>query len=169
MVILGFGAIGHHAGRLLKALGARITGIRRNPEGDRPEWFDTGDRVAGINELDNILPDADHLLCVLPSGDSTQNILDARRLGLLPRGAFVHNIGRGNCIDEAALAAALNSGELGGAFLDVFDKEPLSAESPLRKARNAYLYPHVSAVAPQYMSLYVDELSARLEALGVGV
>lgn len=162
VVVLGFGNIGHHAGRLLKSFGARVTGVRRHPEDDCPEWFSDGDGVVGVEELDSVLPSADHLLCVLPSGKETDHLLDARRLGLLPAHAVVYNIGRGNSIDELALTDALNGGAIAAAFLDVFETEPLPDASPLRKARNVFLYPHISAVAPQYMNLYVDELSERL-------
>lgn len=163
VVILGFGAIGHHIGRLLKPFGARITGIRRRPAaGERPDWFDTDDRILGADELDRELPTADHLICVLPSGSDTTRLINAERLSRLPRTAFLYNVGRGNVIDEAALADVLHQGELAGAVLDVFDKEPLPDNSPLRRAPRAYLYPHISAVAPEYMDLYIDELVGRL-------
>lgn len=164
VVILGFGAIGHHAGRLLKPFGCRITGVRRNPAGDRPAWFDKNDRVVPPTKLDAVLPTADHLLCILPSGPETDRLIDRRRLALLPPTAFIHNLGRGNVLDEAALAEALTEGRLAGAFLDVFAEEPLPATSPLRKAPNACLYPHVSAIAPDYMLLYAEELASRLLA-----
>jgi D-2-hydroxyacid dehydrogenase (NADP+) len=164
IVILGFGAIGQHAGRLLKGFGAKITGVRRNPPECNPEWFGEGDRVVGVDKLASVLPEAEHLLCILPSGEDTYKMLDRRRLSLLPHGAYLHNIGRGSVVDEEALAEALESGTLGGAFLDVFEEEPLPAESALRRARNAFLYPHVSAVAPEYLKLYIDELIDRLKS-----
>ncbi len=166
VVILGFGAIGHHAGRLLKHFGARITGIRRNPAGDTPLWFSCSDKVVSMEELDRVLPFADHLLCVLPSGEETTNIMDAARLSLLPKTAYIYNLGRGNAIDEDALAAALRRGSIAGAVLDVYREEPLSVNSPLRTAPNAFLYPHVSAVSPEYMTLYVEELVERLGLAG---
>lgn len=167
VAILGFGAIGHHAGRMLKHFGARITGIRRDPAGDSPLWFDDSDKVVSIEEIDRVLPFTDHLLCVLPSGDETLDIINANRLGLLPKTAYVYNIGRGNAIDEKALAKALKKGTIAGAVLDVFNAEPLAADSPLRTAPNAFLYPHVSAVSPEYMDFYVEELAERLQQLGV--
>ncbi len=162
VVILGFGAIGHHAGRLLKHFGARITGVRRNPAGDSPLWFSDSDKVVSTEELDRILPFTDHLLCVLPSGEETTHLIDAARLLLLPKTAYLYNLGRGNAIDEKALAAALRRGGIAGAVLDVFSEEPLPVDSPLRDAPNAFLYPHVSAVSPEYMDLYVEELAERL-------
>jgi len=165
VVILGFGAIGHHIGRLLKPFGARITGIRRHPaDGERPDWLGAGDRVLGADELDRELPTTDHLICVLPSGTETTKLINAERLARLPSTAYLYNVGRGNAIDEVALADALHRGELAGAVLDVFEKEPLPDNSPLRRAPRAYLYPHVSAIAPEYLDLYVDELAVRLNA-----
>lgn len=163
VVILGFGAIGHHISRLLKPFGARITGIRRNPvDRERPGWFDADDRVLAATELDRELPMTDHLICVLPSDPDTTKLMNAERLSRLPHTAYLYNVGRGNVIDEAALAGALHRGELAGAVLDVFDEEPLPENSPLRQAPRAYLYPHVSAITPEYLDLYVDELAGRL-------
>ena len=167
VAILGFGAIGHHAGRMLKHFGARITGIRRDPSGDSPLWFDDSDKVVSTEELDRVLPFTDHLLCVLPSGEETTNLINSERLKLLPKTAYVYNIGRGNVIDEKALAKALKKGTIAGAVLDVFNSEPLAADSPLRTAPNAFLYPHVSAVSPEYMDLYVEELAERLQQAGM--
>ena len=163
VAILGFGHIGHEAGRMLKHFGARITGIRRNPAGDSPLWFDDADKVVSTEELDRVLPFTDHLLCILPREEETTGILNAARLALLPKTACVYNIGRGNAIDEKALASALRKGKLAGAVLDVFNHEPLPADSPLRAAPNAFLYPHVSAVSPDYLDLYLDELIPRLQ------
>ena len=146
-VILGYGSIGREIGRTLEALGCRVVGLRRG------------------SDIDAALPLADHLVCALPSETGTDNLLDARRLALLKPSAFVYNVGRGNCLDEDALASALGRGALAGAFLDVFKTEPLPADSPLRRAPNAWLYPHVSAVAPQYMSLYIADLAAKLATL----
>ena len=70
---------------------------------------------------------------------------------------------RGHAIDETALVSALRKGKLAGAVLDVFNHEPLPADSPLRSTPNAFLYPHVSAVSPDYLDLYLDELIPRLQ------
>ena len=80
----------------------------------------------------------------LPSVSDTVNILDAARMALLPEGAYVVNVGRGTAIDQDALIAALDSGHLAGAALDVVVPEPLPADHPLRKAKNLLLTPHVA-------------------------
>ncbi len=164
VAILGFGHIGEWAGRLLKPFGVRITGIRRRHVA-LPDWFGPEDRLITPDELDAILPDTDHLVLVLPSGTATDRILDARRIGLLPAHATVSNVGRGNAIDEDALAAALAGGHIAAACLDVFQREPLPEDSPLRTAPNLLVMPHASAFGDTYMPRFVEELAARCERI----
>jgi D-2-hydroxyacid dehydrogenase (NADP+) len=156
VVVLGFGHIGRAFGALVKPLGAVVVGVRRSPAPDPA----AADRVVGADELDAVLPSADHLVCFLPSGPETTNLLDARRIALLKPSAFLYNFGRGNLVDEAALAAALRQNALGGAVLDVFQEEPLPADSPLRAAPNCFLYPHASAFSPDYLDLCFEEAAA---------
>ena len=161
VLILGFGRIGRAAGRFLKPFGPRVLGVSRGVH-PAPDWFGPEDRVATAEELDALLPLADHVLCFLPSGPETDRLLDARRLALLKPTAFLCNFGRGNLLDEDALAAALRAGRLAGAVLDVFREEPLPASSPLRDAPNCRLLPHASAFAPDYLDLYFEELARDL-------
>ncbi|MBN1257729.1 MAG: D-2-hydroxyacid dehydrogenase [Planctomycetes bacterium] len=156
VVIVGFGHIGKWIGRLVKPFGVRITGIKRKPAAP-PNYFDENDRVALIDEIDKILPETDHLAFALPGGVDTNLILDKKRLKLLPKQAVIYNVGRGNCIDEAALAVALKKGKIAAAYLDVFMFEPLPEDSPLRDCPNIMLMPHASAIAPNYLDLYLDE------------
>ena len=161
-VILGFGRIGQTVGALLKNLGIRVTGLRRDMSQPAPAWFSRGDHLLPTSELDRVLPSADHLICALPATPDTRLLLDARRLGLLPRRAVVCNVGRGNVLDEDALARLLRARRLRGALLDVFQAEPLPKNSPLRGAPGFYLLPHASAVAPNYLDLWLDELIPKL-------
>ena len=157
-VILGFGSIGVWIARYLKPFGVRITGVRRHPRAaPRPDCFTPDDRIAGLQRLDALLPTADHLILVLPATPATDRIIDARRLALLKPTATLYNVGRGNAVDERALVRALKAGRLRAAHLDVFQQEPLPAESPLRKAPNCLLLPHASAISPEYLDLFLDE------------
>ena len=160
-IILGFGHIGLEIGRLLKGIGCRITGVKRTI-GAAPAWFDADDRQVTLDKLAPLLPFADHVICVLPSDTGAIHVVDKEFLSSLPPTAFIYNVGRGVSIDEEALAIALNEGKIAGAVLDVFEKEPLSIDSPLRTAKNCYLYPHVSAVSPDYLSLYLQDLAKEL-------
>jgi phosphoglycerate dehydrogenase-like enzyme len=184
LTVLGFGNIGERIARLAKACGPRITGLRRRPtsvsgyapaaqpggeaqQGGRrgaPEWFEPGDRLLPASELERVLPETDHLVLCLPASPGTDGILDARRLALLPAHAGIYNVGRGNAIDEEALAAWLASRPLAAAFLDVFREEPLAAHSPLRALPNCLILPHLSAIAPDFLDLFVEELLERLAA-----
>lgn len=165
VVILGFGHIGTWIGRLLKPFGVRLTGVRRHPpEGSVPDFFAAADRVLPVSALDRVLPEADHLVVVLPSDPGTERLIDSRRLGLLPAHATLINLGRGHALDETALLQALRAGRLAGACLDVFRREPLPAGSPLRHCPNLWPFPHASAISPTYLDLFVDDLVLQLQA-----
>ena len=158
-VFVGIGHVAAFAAEALKPFGIRITAFCRHPErAARPACFDAGDRILPMDGLDAALPDTDHLVLILPGDTGTDRLLDARRIALLPERAVIYNIGRGNCVDEAALAAALDSGAIRGACLDVFAQEPLTAASPLAKDRpNLLRLPHASAFDPAYMDRFLDE------------
>lgn len=158
-VIVGFGHIGETIGHMLKPFGVRITGVRRTVPRKVPSWFCEGDAVVPASELDAALRQADHVIVVLPSDTGTDRLFDAARLARLPKRAVLYNVGRGNCIDEAALARALERGSLRGACLDVFAQEPLTADSPLaRDLPGLVRVPHASAFADSYIDLFLDEV-----------
>jgi phosphoglycerate dehydrogenase-like enzyme len=163
LTVLGFGQVGRRIARLAKACGPRITALQRLP-GGRPAWFEPGDRLLPASELDGVLPETDHLVLCLPATPETDLILDARRLELLPAHAGVYNVGRGNAVDEEALSAWLAARPLAAACLDVFREEPLGSGSPLRGLVNCLILPHISAIAPDFLDLFVEELIERLTA-----
>ena len=138
--ILGTGDIGVNVADRLHGMGAaRITGLSRS--GRAREGFD---EVLPISRLDEALPQARNLIMALPGTAETYHILNRARIALLPRGAYVVNVGRGAAVEQEPLAEALNAGRLGGAALDVMDPEPLPGDHPLWTARNIILTPHVS-------------------------
>nr|WP_326212633.1 D-2-hydroxyacid dehydrogenase [uncultured Oscillibacter sp.] len=138
--ILGTGDIGVNVADRLRSMGAaRITGLSRS--GRAREGFD---EVLPISRLDEALPQARNLIMALPGTAETYHILNRARIALLPRGAYVVNVGRGAAVEQEPLAEALNAGRLGGAALDVMDPEPLPGDHPLWTARNIILTPHVS-------------------------
>jgi phosphoglycerate dehydrogenase-like enzyme len=138
--ILGTGDIGINVADRLRGMGAaRITGLSRS--GRAREGFD---EVLPIARLDEALPQARNLIMALPGTAETYHILNRARIALLPRGAYVVNVGRGAAVEQEPLAEALNTGRLGGAALDVMDPEPLPGDHPLWTARNIILTPHVS-------------------------
>ena len=142
-VILGYGKIGHAVGAKLEALGVSVAGIRR----------------ANFTDLKPALKTADWLIVALPSDTGTDNIVDASVLRAMKRSAVLVNIGRGNAVDEAALAKALRARRLAAAYLDVFKSEPLTAASPLAADIPGLVrIPHGSAFAPEYLPLFFREL-----------
>ena len=138
--ILGTGNIGVNVADRLRGMGAaKITGLSRS--GREQEGFD---EVLPISRLDEILPRTRNLIMALPGTAETVHILNRARIALLPRGAYVVNVGRGTAVEQEPLIEALNAGRLGGAALDVMDPEPLPEDHPLWGAKNLVLTPHVS-------------------------
>ncbi|HEU4630669.1 MAG TPA: D-2-hydroxyacid dehydrogenase [Gemmatimonadaceae bacterium] len=145
-LVVGAGGIGQAVARVLGAHGVACTGVRRNPERGAPPGFA---RVVGPGAIDAELPAADIVVLCAPLTPETRGVLSAGRIARLPEGAIVVNVGRGALLDEAALAERLRAGTLRGAVLDVFQQEPLPADSPLWGLRRALLTPHVSGVSPR--------------------
>jgi glyoxylate/hydroxypyruvate reductase A len=140
VTILGVGGLGAAAARALRLHGVRVTGVR-----NRVEAHADFDRVLGFEGFDAVLPETDILVLAAPLTEATRNIMDARRLGLLPRHAGLINIARGELVDEAALVEALRTGVIAGAIIDVTVTEPLPQDDPLWQASNLMITPHVSA------------------------
>ena len=142
-IVLGLGSIGSEIARLARALGLKVIGIRRSPQ----QPGDPVDELYAPDKLPQLLPHCDWLIITCPLTAETRGLIDAGMLARLPRGAHIINVARGEIIDETALVAALRGQHLGGAYLDVFEKEPLPAESPLWDLPNALVTPHNSAAA----------------------
>lgn len=138
-LVVGLGAIGSEVARLLRAAGLRVLGVSRGGAA-RPHAAETG----AVADLDRVLPRAEIVVLTIPLTAATRHLLDARRLGLLPRGAWLVNVGRGALVDEAALVAALRAGQVGRAALDVFEVEPLPADSPLWAMGSVIVTAHVA-------------------------
>jgi phosphoglycerate dehydrogenase-like enzyme len=141
IVVVGLGAIGSRIARLAQALGLHVIGVRRSPRRDG----DPIDELVTPDALLEALPRADWLALAMPLTADTRGVIDASALAALPRGARVLNVARGEVVDEAALVEALQSGQLAGAYLDVFAEEPLPASSPLWDLPNVIVTPHDSA------------------------
>lgn len=139
-VVLGLGAIGTEIARLAQALRLQVIGVRRSPR--RPE--DPVDEMVPPTELAEVLPRADWLILAAPLTAQTRGLIDEASLDLLPAGARIVNIARGQIIDEGAMIARLQDGRLGGAYLDVFEEEPLPPSSPLWTLPNVIVTPHNS-------------------------
>lgn len=138
VLMLGYGAIGRTIAGLLAPLQMRLRGYRRRPDG-----------TEGIPMVDNgllatELALADHVINILPASPATRKFCDDGFFGAMKRGAIFYNIGRGMTVDQEALIAALESGQLGGACLDVTDPEPLPTDHRLWTAPNCLITPHTA-------------------------
>ncbi len=150
--IAGFGGIGEAVAHRALALGMRVLGYRRRPI---PTSLDV-ELLTGEEGLDRLLDESRYLVLSLPNTPVTVGLLDRRRLARLRAGAVVISVGRGDVLDEDALAAALGAGRLRGAGLDVFTREPLPPDSPLWTLPNVLITPHVSATTDQFWRREVD-------------
>ena len=142
VLVWGFGSIAARLAPLLTALGAQVTGVATTA-GDRH-----GYPVISAFDLPDHLPRTDVLISLLPATDQTRHAVDAGVLDLLPSHAWVVNVGRGSTLDEEALLAAIRSGRLAGAALDVFETEPLPADSPLWAEPRILISPHAAGGRP---------------------
>jgi phosphoglycerate dehydrogenase-like enzyme len=158
ILIVGFGAIGSAAGRLMKLLGARVTGIKRHVTEPNCDGFD----LAGPDRVIDLIPLADVVVIAAPHTRETRGLFGAREIAAMASHAILVNVSRGQLVDEAALADALAAGRIGGAALDVFNDEPLPADSPFWTLPNVLITPHTSGFRPDHWdaatALFADNL-----------
>lgn len=144
VAVLGMGEMGREVARLLEAVGFAVRGWSRRQGGP----------------LEDVLGAAQTVVCALPLTPATQGLLNAQRFALMPRGAYLINIARGGHVVEADLIAAVRSGQLSGAALDVQQHEPLPADDPLWQVEGITITPHIAAqssmqtIAAQFVAGY---------------
>jgi phosphoglycerate dehydrogenase-like enzyme len=153
MTLIGLGRVGSRIAELSSALGMEVTGHRRTTGGQAPAGVR---KIVDSAGLDAALPETDILVIAAPDTPETTNLIDRRRLSLLPARAVVVNVGRGSLIDEQAMIEMLQSGRLRGAGLDVFAKEPLPADNPLWAMPNVIVSPHSASTVTQENERLVD-------------
>jgi phosphoglycerate dehydrogenase-like enzyme len=139
-LLVGAGNIGSAIGQLLRSAGMQVIGVARSARDDDPVFGE----VHALAALDSLLESADYVVNVTPSTPATRGLFSAQRLRLLKPDARFINVGRGDAVDENALAAFLSAGRIAGAALDVFADEPLPDSSPLWELDNLIVSPHMS-------------------------
>jgi phosphoglycerate dehydrogenase-like enzyme len=164
VLIVGLGAIGSAVGAKFDALGAHVTGIRRQPgAGLLPGVAE----VSGPSRLSERLSSSDVVVIAAPHTVETHHLIGAPEIGAMSPDALLVNVSRGKLVDERALIDALASGRIGGAALDVFEHEPLSSDSALWTLPNVLVTPHTSGFRPDHWdaatALFADNLR-RFEA-----
>ena len=151
--IMGTGSIGRCFASIAAPFGLRVIGYSRS--GAPARGFE---QVFRADRLAEFLALPDYLVCVLPDTPETHHLIDEKALRTMRRTCCVVNVGRGNVIDEAALAAALHRGEIAGAVLDVFQQEPLPTDSPLWDAPGLSVTAHMAAKShpPDIARIFVE-------------
>lgn len=144
--LIGFGAIGQLTAKLARALGLRVIAFDAMMDADHPAFADGPATFAG---LDEVIQTADVVSLHVPLVQGTRGLFDAARIMSMKRGAVLINSARGGIVDELALAAALRSGHLGGAAVDVFGSEPLPAAPHFEGCPNLLLTPHVAGLTTE--------------------
>lgn len=144
--LVGFGSIGQLTARLGQAMGMDVAAFDAMMDQDHPAYGESGVRCAG---LDEVITMSDVVSLHVPLVDSTRGLFSAARIASMKPGAVLINTARGGIIDELALAAALRSGQLGGAAIDVFGAEPLPASPHFEGCPNLVLTPHIAGVSAE--------------------
>lgn len=162
-LILGPGAIGSEIGRLLQVFGVRTIGC--NNSGDPAQFMDETIQFDGLLSK---LPEADIVVSVLPSTAKTKGLLTERHFQTMKESAVFMNFGRGDLVKESILVKALKNGGIGHAVLDVFEKEPLPAESELWDLSNVTISPHVSSHSGKYIERALEFFTENLEKWQTG-
>jgi phosphoglycerate dehydrogenase-like enzyme len=175
--IVGYGSIGREVGRLGRAFGMRVLALRRSaghaeqgytvtdtgdPQGEAPEQF------YPPAELHAMLADCDYVVIALPLTSATFHYIGEAELRAMKSTAYLVNISRGAVVDEAVLIQALREGWIAGAGLDVFEQEPLPADSPLWTLENALISPHVAGFTPRYDERAVELFAQNLARYTAG-
>jgi phosphoglycerate dehydrogenase-like enzyme len=160
MGVLGLGAVGEEIARRAKAWGMTVVGTKRKPDG----YDGVADEVLAPEHTGEVFRRADAVVSALPGGTATDGIVTREMLESL--GGWFVNVGRGNVVNETDIIAALDSGGLLGAGLDVFATEPLPASSPLWHHRRVVLTPHTAGFSPHYGRRLAAIVSDNLRAFG---
>ena len=164
LLIVGLGDIGGRLARLAKAFDMRVVGLRRDPS----NGAGAADAVRAMGDLTTLLPEADFVALTCPLVPETENLIDAAALGRMKGSAFLVNVARGRCVDEAALIEALTARRIAGAAIDVTAEEPLSPASPLWDIDRALITPHTAGETRRYEDNVIDILIDNLDRLWRG-
>lgn len=157
--LIGVGSIGREVARKASALGMRVVATREHPEKDRPEYVN---EVLPNSRMDALLEQSDYVVLAAPLTPETRGLMNSARLAKMKRDACLINVGRGPLIDHEALAEALRTRRIGGAALDVFDKEPLSPDSPLWDLETLLITPHSAGLTEKLWERHYVLISENL-------
>ena len=157
--LIGLGSIGRRVARMASALGMRVLAVREHVEKEKPEGVDA---VFSSSQLDEMLRQSDFVVLAAPLTGETTKLIDAKRLAVMKGDCYLINVGRGPQVDEMALAEALRSRRIAGAALDVFEQEPLPADSPLWDIENLLITPHTAGITDKLWTRHYENFSGNL-------
>lgn len=141
--LIGVGSIGSKVAKHADAMGMRVVAVRENPNKPKPEGVES---VFPSSELDSLISQSDYIALTVPVTPETRTLMNTARFARMKPDACLINVGRGPLVDEAALLTALRERKIGGAALDVFEHEPLPADSPLWALENLLITPHTAGL-----------------------
>ena len=150
ILIIGMGNIGSYCAKLFAPLAKEIIGVRQQPD----------ENTKGVADLPQLLPEADHVILLLPGTAETNRFMHTQRLAHMKLGSYIYNFGRGNSLHATDLIPALD--RLAGAFLDVTEEEPLPKDSPLWEHEKVFITPHSSCMYEDYTERYMQEVIAQM-------
>ena len=159
--LIGYGDVGQETAKRLAAFGTKITAVNRS----KVEENDVISRWLPLDRLDEALPEADLVILCIALTEETRGLLNADRLRIMKQGSILVNVARGALIDEKALISCLKEGKLRGAALDVFETEPLPAESELWEMPGVIIGPHNSFVGDKVRERMFSLIYRNLEKM----
>jgi phosphoglycerate dehydrogenase-like enzyme len=157
--LIGVGSIGRRVARMASALGMRVIAVREHAEKGNPEGVEA---VLPPSALEDVLRQSDYVVLAAPLVDATRGLINAARLDAMKPDSYLINVGRGPQVDEGALVEALRSRRIAGAALDVFEREPLPADSPLWGLENLLITPHTGGLTDKLWHRHYELFSENL-------
>jgi phosphoglycerate dehydrogenase-like enzyme len=157
--LIGVGSIGRRVAQMASALGMRVIAVREHVEKGCPAGVEA---VFAPSALDEVLGQSDFLVMAAPVTEATNGLINAARLAAMKKDAYLINVGRGAQVDETALATALRDRQIAGAALDVFEREPLPADSPLWGLENLLITPHTAGLTEKLWHRHYELFSDNL-------
>jgi phosphoglycerate dehydrogenase-like enzyme len=157
--LIGVGSIGRRVARMASALGMRVIAMREHVEKGCPEGVE---KVFAPSSLNDMLRESDFVVVAAPLIETTHKLIDRERIAVMKPDAYLINVGRGAQVDESALADALRNRRIAGAALDVFEHEPLPADSPLWGLDNLLITPHMAGLTEKLWHRHYEHFSGNL-------
>ncbi|MBS3779624.1 MAG: D-2-hydroxyacid dehydrogenase [Desulfovermiculus sp.] len=157
--ILGLGSIGREAARKASFLGMQVIGVK-----NRPQAVEGVSRMYSLDDVDEVFAQSDYVVNLLPLTEKTIQCIGRQQFEAMPEGACFINLGRGGSVDEKALIQALENGRLRAAFCDVFEQEPLPADSLFWDLDNVIIMPHIGGENANYMHKAMPIIRHNLQA-----